>query len=213
MLDTRSRVRPLPVFPLPMVAFPSQPIPLHIFEPRYKTMMADVLSEDGCFGIQWIDSQSGTLAVTGCMVQVLNATPLSDGRMNIETIGRKKYQMLSVLDESPYLRAEVRFEEEEEEINHESNLMALKVKAALSDVLRLSNKLYAEKISTKDLLPDDPIELSYFVPATLYASAFDQQKVLEMATVLDRLKSEFELFDTARKYLAARAALKDAFEA
>ncbi|MDX6290840.1 MAG: ATP-dependent Lon protease, partial [Blastocatellia bacterium] len=57
-LDKVRGVHELPVFPLPVVLFPGMPMPLHIFEPRYRTMLADIRAGDNLFGLSYFDSDS-----------------------------------------------------------------------------------------------------------------------------------------------------------
>ncbi len=212
MSETIQIVRTLPIFPLPIVIFPGHFVPLHIFEYKYRAMISDVLQSDKCFGILRIDPKTGRLATTGCMIEILEVDPLEDGRMNIEGIGRKRYELLKVVSEAPYIIAEVRllpeFESEPQAV-----LVADEVKQSLQEVFRLSGKLNPQnRLFQLQVLPEDPEKLAFYIPATLYASTEDQQKILEMNSVTERLQSELEFCSTAVKYMAAVVSLKDAFD-
>ena len=104
----------IPLFPLTLVVFPGERRPLHIFEERYKAMIAHCQeSEAPSFGISLI--QDGELANAGCSVelmQILHKYP--DGRLDIITRGRQRYRVLNVYQDQPYLRAEVEFFDDRE---------------------------------------------------------------------------------------------------
>lgn len=212
MSETIQIVRTLPIFPLPIVIFPGHFVPLHIFEFKYRAMISDVLQSDKCFGILRIDPQTGRLATTGCMIEILEVDPLEDGRMNIEGVGRKRYELLKVVSDAPYLIAEVRLLQEIEP-EPQAIPVAEEVKQVLQEVFRLSGKLNPKnRLFHLQELPQEPESLAFFIPATLYASSEDQQRILEMDSTLERLQSELEFCSTAVKYMAAVASLKDAFD-
>src|SRR5438093_9680340 len=100
----------LPLFPLSVVLFPGTPLPLHIFEPRYKRMLADCLEGDRRFGITPAPAmpdvpEPGTV---GCVAEVRVNQELPDGRSNIVVVGGSRFVLSRVLDEPhPYLVAMV----------------------------------------------------------------------------------------------------------
>jgi Lon protease-like protein len=103
----------LPLFPLSVVLFPRTPLPLHIFEDRYKQMIADVLEDRSEFGVV-LAGEKG-ICNSGCTAavdKVLEQYP--DGRMDLLTIGRRRFEILNLDDEKPYLRGEVSFFDDEE---------------------------------------------------------------------------------------------------
>lgn len=101
-------VRDFPLFPLGIVALPSEVVPLHIFEERYKTMIGECLERGEEFGIVWL-SDDGLKSV-GCSCQideVLDRT--DDGRMNILVRGTRPFRILERQEELPYPAGEVEF--------------------------------------------------------------------------------------------------------
>ena len=99
----------LPLFPLSLVACPCEPVSLHIFEERYKQMMADIQGQAGspCFGILLQDERG--LAHIGCRVElteVVNRYP--GGELDIRTCGRDRFEVLNYVEDRPYLRGEIR---------------------------------------------------------------------------------------------------------
>jgi len=88
----------LPLFPLPIVLFPGAPMPLHIFEPRYRQMVARCVEGDGRFGLVYHDpDRHGSFQTeegqVGCVAEILDFQPLPDGRSLIFTRGRDRFQV------------------------------------------------------------------------------------------------------------------------
>lgn len=108
------RVTDFPIFPLGMVALPEELVPLHIFEPRFRTMIALCLETGGQFGIVWTDDHGAES--TGCAMEVSEVVEkLDDGRMNIVTRGVRPFRVLDERDDHPYPVASVEFLEDEAE--------------------------------------------------------------------------------------------------
>ena len=103
----------LPLFPLPLVLFPRTPLPLHIFEDRYRRMMADVMPERLEFGVA-LEQERGVFKIgcTAVVEKVLERYP--DGRLDILAAGRRRFEILEVNQEQAYLRASVEFFDDEE---------------------------------------------------------------------------------------------------
>lgn len=88
----------LPLFPLPVVLFPGAPLPLHIFEPRYRRMVATCVEGDGRFGLLYHDpDRAGPFQAeegqVGCVAEILDFQPLPDGRSLIFTRGRERFRV------------------------------------------------------------------------------------------------------------------------
>jgi Lon protease-like protein len=103
----------LPLFPLPAVLFPGAPMPLHIFEPRYRRMVSRCLEGDGRFGLLHHDcdeqgpflSEEGRV---GCVAEIEKHQPLPDGRSLILVRGVARFQITSELEsEEPFYEASV----------------------------------------------------------------------------------------------------------
>jgi Lon protease-like protein len=114
----------LPLFPLDVVLFPGTRVPLHIFEDRYRALLADVLAGDGVFGIVAGHDREPEPGALGVVAHVLTHQPLEDGRANIlvEGVGRFVVRSLA-FTERPYLVANVAaFDDEADapELNPES---------------------------------------------------------------------------------------------
>ena len=205
-------VRELPLFPLPeLVLFPSRPLPLHIFEYRYRIMMNTILENDRRFGVLSIDPTTGEIAEYGCCAEILHFQRLPDDRMKMLTFGQQRFRVLEYVREKPYRVGLVEWIEDRPPTKDLSP-MALEVKELLRDVVHLSAKLTSQKIELPDDLPSSPTELSYWVASNLYGVASEQQALLEMQDTLERLQREQEILSSTRNHLAARTVLKDALD-
>lgn len=209
MKNTIKSSKVIPIFPLPVTLFPSGRLPLHIFEERYRSMVDDIMQTDSTFGIVRSEKSAGSFSATGCLAKLDSIERLVDGRINILAIGLYRFSVMEVLEGRPYMRARVKFLEEPEP-DDLSCFVAKELRIVLDDIIRLSSKLSGSTISVAAEIPDDPLELSYWIPSRLYGSPSEQQRILEMNSTLERLEAEHTLLDATRKHLAAKTALKDA---
>ena len=100
--------RLIPLFPLEVVVFPRTPLPLHIFEERYKEMVGAAIRENSEFGMVLVKGQG--IVNAGCTVvveKVLHVHP--DGRLDIMTRGQRRFEIQSLDEEKAYLQATVDF--------------------------------------------------------------------------------------------------------
>ena len=207
-------VRELPLFPLPdVVLFPQEVLPLHIFESRYRIMLQSVLEADSMFGVIKLDPNTKNMAKIGCCAQVIKHHTAEDGRSNIITLGQQRFQVLEIVRSTPFCSAMVSWINDDNTDNLQK-LDSLKdsVTEALSDVISLTGKLTNTKNKVPDKLPNNPMELSFWIGAHLGGPvAEEQQRLLEERNTFTRLQREFEMLDHTRKQLAARTALKETF--
>ncbi|MDJ0714901.1 MAG: LON peptidase substrate-binding domain-containing protein [Prochloraceae cyanobacterium] len=205
-----STIRELPLFPLAeVVLFPSRPLPLHIFEFRYRIMMNTILQNDRRFGVLMVDQVQGQIANVGCCAEIVHYQRLPDDRMKVWTVGQQRFRVLEYVRQKPY---RVGLVEWIEDIPPTKDLrpMAEDVEKLLRDVVHLSAKLYDQKIELPKDLPSLPTELSYWVASNLYGVASEQQALLEMVDTHARLQREIDILTSTRNHFAARTALKDA---
>jgi hypothetical protein len=96
----------LPLFPLTTVLFPGAPMPLHIFEPRYRQMLADCLAGDRRFGL--VPGEQAEPGAVGCIAHIRVAQPLADGRSNIVVVGEKRFRLVAIeTSDQPYLMGRI----------------------------------------------------------------------------------------------------------
>ena len=98
----------IPLFPLQVVVFPGTPLPLHIFEERYKELVGNAIRDNSEFGV--VLAREDGIVNAGCTVVVEKLTEMyPDGRMDILARGRRRFEVLSLNEEKTYLQAEVQF--------------------------------------------------------------------------------------------------------
>ena len=207
-------VRELPLFPLPeVVLFPQEVLPLHIFESRYRMMLQTALEADSMFGVVKWDPNTKSMATVGCCAQIIKHQTSEDGRSNIITLGQQRFQVLEIVRSTPFCSAMVSWINDDNTDNLQK-LDSLKdsVTEALNDVINLTNKLTNTNKNLPDKLPNNPMELSFWIGAHLGGSvAEEQQRLLEERNTYTRLQREYDMLDHTRKQLAARTALKESF--
>jgi Lon protease-like protein len=105
--------RLLPLFPLQVVVFPRTPLPLHIFEDRYKEMVGGAIRDNSEFGV--VLAKDGGIVNAGCTVTVEKLVQMyPDGRMDVMTRGQRRFEILSLNEEKDYLQAEVNYFDDED---------------------------------------------------------------------------------------------------
>jgi ATP-dependent Lon protease len=202
-------VRELPLFPLPgLVLFPNRPLPLHIFEHRYRIMMNTILEGDRRFGVLMWDEVAGKPAAVGCCAEIIQFQRQPDDRINILTLGQQRFRVLEYTRESPYRVGLVEWIDDDP-TNKDLRPLAREVSTLLNDVVRLSSKLSDQPIEIPDDIPDLPMELSYWIASNLYGVPEEQQALLEMQDTYARLERESEILSSTRNHLAARTVLKE----
>ncbi|MYE07129.1 MAG: hypothetical protein F4Y04_07930, partial [Chloroflexi bacterium] len=110
----------LPLFPLQIVVFPGESVPLHIFEPRYRQLVKDTLQTGEPFGIvltrrtrqQPTQEDREPTHDIGCTVRMESNEAFPDGRFNIGCIGERRFRIVEKLGERPYWVADVEYLED-----------------------------------------------------------------------------------------------------
>ncbi|UBF25169.1 LON peptidase substrate-binding domain-containing protein [Kovacikia minuta CCNUW1] len=205
-------VRELPLFPLPeVVLFPGRPLPLHIFEFRYRIMMNTILESDRRFGVLMWDQAQGKPASVGCCAEIIQFERTRDDRMRIITLGQQRFRVLDYVREKPYRVGLVEWIEDSPP-EQDLKPLAKDVAQLLQDVIHLSGKLTEQEIELPETIPDLPVELSYWIASNLFGVPEEQQTLLEMQDTAARLEREAEILTSTRNHLAARTVLKDTLE-
>ena len=176
----------LPLFPLEVVLLPGAILPLHIFEPRYKEMISECLDQHRPFGI--VRAKEGGVAEIGCTAEILTVTKkYEDGRMDIVTQGRERFEVVHVSQERSFLQAEVLYLKDEAD------------KPGPEDIERAMT-LHAEimKLANADAESDAEIEkeqLSFHLAASLPLDLDLKQALLGMKSEAERLRAVISFFE------------------
>jgi Lon protease-like protein len=180
----------LPIFPLSVVLFPGTPLPLHIFEPRYRQMLADCLAGDRRFGITPTGNadEMPDPGTVGCIAEIRVNQELPDGRSNIIVFGGERFVLTGpVADATPYYVAMVQTFEDEPgtEPQDESPVRLRELFTGYYALLRQLNDIEPEDPS----LPDDPLGLSFHVAAAIDCDPGVKQRLLVERSTARRLQA------------------------
>lgn len=210
-LDKVRGVRELPLFPLPLVLFPGVPLPLHIFEERYRRLLADVRASNNLFGLSYFVPESGAedrppVGHVGCATEVVEVQSLPDGRSNIMTLGLARYRVEEYVERGdPYLVARVEFFEDEEEDAAVVARRAGEVTEMFMRIARAMRTANDERGALPELPQDDPERLSFLVAAVVEMEADAKQRFLEMRSTTERLRRLYTLLAEAVSSYEERA--------
>lgn len=199
----------LPLFPLPLVLFPGAPLPLHIFEPRYRQMLSDCLAGDSQFGIvfraEGISETDVEPGAVGCIAEVDDTHTLPDGRSNIVVHGVRRFAMRRfVASPAPYRVAEVAEYEDVPEDDATLAPIARRVRDLFDRVGRAARTL-ADDHDPLPALPDDPDSLSFGIAALIDIEPARRQEILESRRASERLETLAGMLSGAVDSLEARA--------
>jgi Lon protease-like protein len=180
----------LPIFPLSAVLFPGTPLPLHIFEPRYKQMLADCLASDRRFGITPMRKarEMPGPGTVGCVAEVRVNQELPDGRSNIVVLGGTRFVLSRLLDESlPYLVALVQpFDDDPNtEPPAEATATVRDLFARYFAGLRQLNDSEPEEPA----MPDDALSLSFQVSGVIECDPGVKQRLLAERSTARRVEA------------------------
>lgn len=174
----------LPLFPLDVVLFPGTPLPLHIFEPRYKELVTECLERKSVFGL--IKTEENGLADVGCTAEIVAVTKkYPDGRMDIVTEGRERFEVLEINEERSFLRADVVYFDDDPGRATEQQI---------SHVVQLHREILAMASAEQDL-PEREEHLSFHLAGSLPLDLDFKQTLLEMRSEQARIEAVTTAFE------------------
>ena len=197
----------LPLFPLNVVLFPGGYLPLHIFEERYRLMMRHCLDGDRRFGVVLISSGSdvGDPAVpeaVGTIAKIDEVRTLDDGRMLIGVMGERRFRIVEIVEQLPYITAEVLPLEDDAFPVVDEGLVA-EVRQAAKQHIQSFMALRGEWIE-RPVLPTDPVQLRYSVGSQLQGEVIGKQGILEADDVSNALRLALRLLNEESAELKER---------
>ena len=196
----------VPLFPLPqLVLFPGVILPLYVFEPRYRELLADVQATGEPFGIVRIVQSSETSGLpfhervsrVGTLAHVRQASPHEDGTSTVAVVGGERFRIDGFHLDRPYLSADVTLWPLEPDPLPEEVVSATAAQL-LAALLRLRP---GDAGSVREAAPDDPLLLASFAAALLPITPEQREDALHAATVLERLELLLGLVPTEAKLL------------
>jgi Lon protease-like protein len=176
----------LPLFPLEVVLLPGTPLPLHIFEPRYKEMIGECIANDEPFGV--VRASDEDIAEVGCTAEIVTVTKeYPDGRMDLIAEGRNRFEVLGLNRERSFLRAEVLLMPDEPGgAPQEEKVRAIQLHL---EILSLAG-------AVQDLSAADQNQLSFYLAGSLPLDLDFKQKLLAMRSESLRMQAVAEYLET-----------------
>jgi Lon protease-like protein len=216
----------LPLFPLGTVLLPGGVLPLHVFEPRYRQLVKDLLElpEGSARGFGVVAVAAGSevgpgaataLAGVGCLAQVRAVSPHGDGRFDLVAVGTRRFRLLGLDDAAgkPYLVGRVDWLAEPldapgaEGSAGESGRRLVALVGAVSARFRRYLEMVTGGDAGAEVLPGEPAALSYLVAGQMVLDRTDRQQLLEAPDTTARLRLELRLLHREEVLVGALGAL------
>ncbi len=198
----------LPLFPLDIVLLPEEPLALHISEERNKSMIGECLEAQAKgsgpeeFGV--VLAQGQEIRTVGCTARIINLTrKYPDGRMDIFTVGKRRFEILYTNEEKPFLRGAVEFFDDDNDLPNEDEAQ---------NAINLFRKAMQRIRRSADMpihLPRPYRHLSFRIAAPLPLDLDFKQQLLsvrneserlrDVTRALDRLVGELDFVQKARR--------------
>jgi uncharacterized protein len=188
----------LPLFPLGSVLYPGLVLPLHIFEERYRQLVADLLDQPEPREIGVIAIRHGretgiegvsALYDTGCTAVLRQVEAYEDGRFDLMTVGARRFTLVSLGDEAPYFSGGVEFLPDDLGEAAEAAVAVPAVQQSFRSYLDILAERGGAQITVTEL-PDEPLLLSYLVAAAIVVDLPVKQQLLEEPDAHRRLVAE-----------------------
>ena len=202
---------PLPMFPLGSVLFPTMVLPLHIFEERYRALVADCLAGEQEFGVCLIErgfevGGGDERTAVGTVAQIIDAKQFDDGRWAIAAVGTRRFKVVEWLPDDPYPRAVVEDWIDEpltDDLSSERNEVVEALRRVLTKLADLGQP--APPVDTE--IDADPTLASYQVATLSPLGAYDRQQVLATPQTAERIERLQRLLADELEVLEARQRL------
>lgn len=213
----RTLERQLPLFPLErVVLFPGMLLPLHVFEERYKMLVGTCQLTDKLFGVvlvargREVGDPSPRPVQVGCTTRILDVQRLTDGRMNVMTVGEHRFRLLGDPDVGTdgFLVGQTEITTVEDDPSDVPPGLVREVSARFSSYLAdLTRLIGKDAAADLPISANDPVSLSFQVGGALKVHPRERQELLERNDTAGRLRLELQLLrrETQTLHLMLRA--------
>lgn len=193
-------VRELPLFPLPdVVLFPQEVLPLHIFEPRYRMMVNQCIDEQQPFGVVLMREDTpdwreydGMVALpyeVGTTAHIRQVERLPDGRINVVTLGMRRFRVRKLQFDMPYLQGEVEMFPLGQTVKPVAESRLEAIRRLLTSYVTLLSSIMDTDIDL-DQMPEDAQTLAFLTASVLQLPWDDKQELLAAPDLLTLLQTE-----------------------
>lgn len=197
----------IPLFPLNSVLFPGAPLQLHIFEDRYKQMMNLCIEEKLPFGVVLIESGEEALGPiakpyeVGCTAHIMQIQRLPQERMNLMAMGRERFRIRRLLNDKPFLRAEVEYLPLTDDNPPWTQGGAARVRELFERYMLMMQAAGQPPIA-EGVLPIPPLQVLNFASHWLQTELSYKQQLLECTTTSMLVQRLVKLFHREIKLLS-----------
>ncbi|KAG0550752.1 hypothetical protein BDA96_01G364900 [Sorghum bicolor] len=213
----------IPIVAYPSVVFPGATLQLQAFEFRHRIMMHTLLQQGLRFGVLCSAGKTGTgrMADVGCVVHVVECERLTDDRFFLTCVGKDRFRVIDIVRTKPYVvaRIQVLLSDRHHSVplpQGDLGSLMQQVEQQVKNVAMLSEKLNRKPLPYRqgDQLHrlHTAASLSFLVARLFIDDRLEQQTLLQMDDTGQRLVREGMYLERRSKYLAAIAAIKDAFQ-
>ena len=204
----------LPMFPLGSVLLPGGVLPLHVFEPRYRQMVIDILAEDGTpeFGQAlithgWESGGGDARAGVGTVAQMVQVEALDDGRYAMVTVGTRRIRVNAWLPDDPYPLADVDDWPDEDPEPAGLDVQVAASHSRVRAVLALAAEVGDVPVDLAESeVSDDPLVATYHLAALAPIGPSDRFRLLSAPGPAARLDTLDEVLDDVEAMLRFRLA-------
>jgi len=202
----------LPLFPLDIVLFPGTPQLLHIFEPRYRQMLADCLEGNERFGLSYVkrddtNDRAPAAGDIGCCAVIRESRLLPDGRSNIVVVGDERYALRELIPTAlPYLIGRVETIEDEDMDAPQLDELAAQVRANFAKFVA-GMQMLSDRPSQTLPLESSPTTISFQVAGALEFDVELKQALLSGRSTLGRLEHLLRMLRPLNDELSQRVAV------
>jgi len=200
----------IPLFPLSVLLVPGLVLPLHIFEPRYRQMVSDLMElppaerEFGLISLRRDKEVSrdgvDALVRTGTAARIDEITDLGGGRSNISTVGTRRFRVIEIFNTEAYFTANVEWLDEA--VSEASSELATATMRSFHKYTQVLSANGLPQIDAPEGLPHDPNLISYIVATSALFDSREKQELLDLDTTDERLTKSRALLDRERKIIA-----------
>jgi Lon protease-like protein len=184
----------LRMFPLNAVLFPGAALNLHIFEPRYRQLVAECLEAKEPFGVVLIreGDEAGDPDVqphpVGTTAEIADVTPLPSGRYYLSSTGGRRFRISEIVSREPYLLCDVEFLDEGQNDPMEIDRLQAEIAVEFREYRSLIDEFSGNPTDID--IPADPVRASYAIGEALQVADVLKQQLLELSSAAERLETE-----------------------
>lgn len=176
----------VPVFPLGLVLMPRMPLPLHIFEERYRLMVQHCLDQKQPFGV--VLHTGTTLQSVGCLASIENViNRYDDGRLDILAVGTERFRVEAMHEENVFLEADIEIFEDRPVSDEQVTDLHKMTENAVEDLKEFAN-VAGYEVDQAMLSNLSSEELSFLLSTTDVFSTEEKQQLIELRSTPDRME-------------------------